>query len=55
MTKDEKEWYNDAFLEGRFMSNVHISFKPTAELRKEQNQYKISEINGRWEIVAQIH
>ena len=42
MTNEEKEWYNDAFLEGRFMSNIHISLKPTTELRKEQNQYKVS-------------
>ena len=42
MTNEEKEWYNDAFLEGRFMSNIHVSLKPTTELRKEQNQYKVS-------------
>ena len=41
MTDEENEWYNDAFLEGRFMSNIHVSLKPSTELRKEQNQYKI--------------
>ena len=41
MTEEEKNWYNDAFLEGRFMTNVHVVLKPSTELRKEQNQYKV--------------
>jgi hypothetical protein len=41
MTEDEREWYFDAFLEGRFMQTVNMSFKPSAENIKKDYQYRI--------------
>ena len=35
LTDEQKEWYNDAFLEGRFKMKVTIRFKPCVEIRKE--------------------
>ena len=33
MTDQQKEWYNDAFLEGRFKMSVSLKLKPSADIR----------------------
>ncbi len=40
MTPQQKEWYNDAFLEGRFKMTVALKFKPSPDIRKD-NKFKI--------------
>ena len=40
LTDEQKEWYNDAFLEGRFKMKVLLRFKPCVEIRKD-NRFKI--------------
>ena len=40
MTEEQKEWYNDAFLEGRFKMQVSIKLRPSAEIRKD-NKFKL--------------
>ena len=40
LTKQQKEWYYDAFLEGRFKMTVNIKLKPSGEIRKD-NKFKV--------------
>ena len=40
MTDEQKEWYNDAFLEGRFKMTVSVKLKPGVEIRKD-NKFKV--------------
>ena len=40
MTEKQKEWYNDAFLEGRFKMTVSIKLKPSVDIRKD-NKFKV--------------
>ena len=40
MTNEQKEWFNDAFGEGRFKMQVLIKFKPNIEIRKD-NKFKL--------------
>ena len=40
LTKEQKEWYYDAFLEGRFKMTVNIKLKPSGDLRKD-NKFKV--------------
>ena len=40
LSDEEKEWYNNAFLEGRFMVNVDVFLKPASEIRKD-NKFKV--------------
>ena len=40
MTDAQKEWYNDAFLEGRFKMSVSIKLKPSVDIRKD-NKFKV--------------
>ncbi|MCQ2816404.1 MAG: hypothetical protein MJ252_03970, partial [archaeon] len=35
LSEEEKEWYNNAFLDGRFTMELNMTFKPMPELRKE--------------------
>ena len=40
LTKQQKEWYYDAFLEGRFKMTVNVKLKPSGEIRKD-NKFKV--------------
>ena len=40
MTEEQKEWYSDAFLEGRFKMTVSVKLKPGVEIRKD-NKFKV--------------
>ncbi len=40
MTDQQKEWYNDAFLEGRFKMSVSLKLKPSVDIRKD-NKFKV--------------
>ena len=40
LTDEQKEWYNDAFLEGRFKMHVSVRLKPNVEIRKD-NRFKV--------------
>ena len=40
MTDQQKEWYNDAFLEGRFKMTVAVKLKPSVDIRKD-NKFKV--------------
>ena len=40
LTDEQKEWYNDAFLEGRFKMNVAVRLRPCNEIRKD-NKFKV--------------
>ena len=40
MNDKQKEWYDDAFLEGRFKMAVSLKFRPSNEIRKD-NKFKI--------------
>ena len=40
MSDQQKEWYNDAFLEGRFKMTVALKLKPGVEIRKD-NKFKV--------------
>ena len=40
MTDEQKEWYNDAFLDGRFKMTVSVKLKPGVEIRKD-NKFKV--------------
>ena len=40
MSNEQKEWFGDAFGEGRFKMLVLIKFKPNAEIRKD-NRFKL--------------
>ena len=40
LTKQQKEWYYDPFLEGRFKMTVNIKLKPSGEIRKD-NKFKV--------------
>ena len=40
MTDQQKEWYNDAFLEGRFKMSVALKLKPSVDIRKD-NKFKV--------------
>ncbi len=40
MTDEQKEWYNDAFLEGRFKMTVTVKLKPSVDIRKD-NKFKV--------------
>lgn len=37
LNDEEKEWYDNAFLEGRFKMYVHIVMRPAMELRKDND------------------
>ena len=40
MTDQQKDWYNDAFLEGRFKMTVAVKLKPSVDIRKD-NKFKV--------------
>jgi len=40
LTEKQKEWYNDAFLEGRFKMTVSVKLKPSGDIRKD-NKFKV--------------
>ena len=40
MTDKQKEWYNDAFLEGRFKMTINVKLKPSGDIRKD-NKFKV--------------
>lgn len=40
MTQEEKDWFNDAFEEGRFMNTLVYTFKPSQEIRRD-NKFRI--------------
>ena len=40
MSDQQKEWYSDAFLEGRFKMSVSVKFKPSVDIRKD-NKFKV--------------
>jgi hypothetical protein len=40
LTEKQKEWYNDAFLEGRFKMSVSVKLKPSGDIRKD-NKFKV--------------
>jgi hypothetical protein len=40
LTDKQKEWYNDAFLEGRFKMTVTVKLKPSGDIRKD-NKFKV--------------
>ena len=40
LTKQQKEWYSDAFLEGRIKMTVNVKLKPSGEIRKD-NKFKV--------------
>ena len=40
MSAQQKEWYNDAFLEGRFKMALAVKLKPSVDIRKD-NKFKV--------------
>ena len=40
LTQAQKEWYYDAFLEGRFKMTVSVKLKPSGDIRKD-NKFKV--------------
>ena len=40
LTPKQQEWYNDAFLEGRFKMTVNVKLKPSGDIRKD-NKFKV--------------
>ena len=40
LTPKQKEWYNDAFLEGRFKMTISVKLKPSGDIRKD-NKFKV--------------
>ena len=40
LTEKQKEWYYDAFLEGRFKMTVNVKLKPSGDIRKD-NSFKV--------------
>ena len=40
LTEQQKEWYNDAFLEGRFKMTLSVKLKPSGDIRKD-NKFKV--------------
>jgi hypothetical protein len=40
MTQEEKDWFNDAFEEGRFMNTLVYTFKPGQEIRRD-NKFRL--------------
>ena len=40
LTEKQKEWYYDAFLEGRFKMTVSVKLKPSGDIRKD-NKFKV--------------
>ena len=40
MSDQQKEWYNNAFLEGRFKMTVTVKLKPSVDIRKD-NKFKV--------------
>ena len=40
LTPEQKEWYYDAFLEGRFKMSVSVKLKPSGDIRKD-NTFKV--------------
>ena len=38
LTEKQKEWYNDAFLEGRFKMSVSVKLKPSGDIRKDNKE-----------------
>ena len=40
LTEAQKEWYYDAFLEGRFKMTVSVKLKPSGDIRKD-NKFKV--------------